>query len=179
MVGTYLIARHLITRLSDISDPEREKNEENRLRSTAILRRLDGPEDQLSQQNSNRPRKEDLNLSQYEQAVLQDLVFPEDIAVSFDDIGGLGHVIEELRESVIYPLTMPGLYATSSSLLSAPSGVLLYGPPGCVSNAGFQSRGIELIDRVGQNDAGKSTGTREWRLFHQLAHFDTDREMVW
>jgi len=58
-------------------------------------------------------------------------VFPEDIPVSFDDIGGLSDVIEELRESVIYPLTMPNLYSTSSSLLSAPSGVLLYGQPGC------------------------------------------------
>jgi ATPase family AAA domain-containing protein 1 len=51
--------------------------------------------------------------------------------VSFEDIGGLSNIIEELRESVIYPLTMPGLYSRSSSLLSAPSGVLLYGPPGC------------------------------------------------
>jgi ATPase family AAA domain-containing protein 1 len=62
---------------------------------------------------------------------LQELVFPEDIPVSFDDIGGLSDIIEDLRESVIYPLTLPELYSTSSSLLSAPSGVLLYGPPGC------------------------------------------------
>lgn len=47
------------------------------------------------------------------------------------DIGGLSDIIEELKESVIYPLTMPQLYAHTSSLLSAPSGVLLYGPPGC------------------------------------------------
>lgn len=47
------------------------------------------------------------------------------------DIGGLGDIIEELKESVIYPLTMPHLYSNTSSLLSAPSGVLLYGPPGC------------------------------------------------
>lgn len=47
------------------------------------------------------------------------------------DIGGMENVIEELKESVIYPLTMPHLYSHSSSLLSAPSGVLLYGPPGC------------------------------------------------
>ena len=40
-------------------------------------------------------------------------------------------MIEELREAVIYPLTMPHIYSQSSSLLSAPSGVLLYGPPGC------------------------------------------------
>src|SRR6201985_1873792 len=47
------------------------------------------------------------------------------------DIGGLDDIIEELKESVIYPLTMPHLYSHSSPLLSAPSGVLLYGPPGC------------------------------------------------
>ena len=47
------------------------------------------------------------------------------------DIGGLTEIIEELRESVIYPLTMPHLYSHTSALLSAPSGVLLYGPPGC------------------------------------------------
>ncbi|KAM0252378.1 hypothetical protein ACHAQJ_007710 [Trichoderma viride] len=46
-------------------------------------------------------------------------------------IGGLDMIIEELKESVIYPLTMPHLYQHAASLLSAPSGVLLYGPPGC------------------------------------------------
>ncbi|KAI4278618.1 MAG: hypothetical protein LQ337_000858 [Flavoplaca oasis] len=60
-----------------------------------------------------------------------DVVAPEDIPVTFEDIGGLGDIIDELKESVIYPLTMPQLYSQTSSLLSAPSGVLLYGPPGC------------------------------------------------
>jgi len=114
-------------------DPDAEQKETARLQSAAILRRLDEPErqDPGASHDSSRPRKEDLKLSQYEQAILQDLVFPGDIAVSFDDIGGLSDIIEELRESVIYPLTMPSLYSSSSSLLSAPSGVLLYGPPGC------------------------------------------------
>lgn len=60
-----------------------------------------------------------------------DVVAADDITMSFEDIGGLGGVIEELKESVIYPLTMPHLYSSTSSLLTAPSGVLLYGPPGC------------------------------------------------
>ena len=47
------------------------------------------------------------------------------------DIGGLDDVIEELKESVIYPLTMPHLYSQSSSLLSATSRDMIYGPPGC------------------------------------------------
>lgn len=72
-----------------------------------------------------------LSLNSYEQSIAMEVVAPQEIALSFDDIGGLDDIIEELRESVIYPLTMPHLYAGNSSLLSAPSGVLLYGPPGC------------------------------------------------
>lgn len=60
-----------------------------------------------------------------------EVVSPDEIPVAFEDIGGLDDIIEELRESVIYPLTMPQLYSRHSSLLTAPSGVLLYGPPGC------------------------------------------------
>lgn len=114
-------------------DPEADQKEQTRLRSAAILRRLDQPEQDILSLpvDRQRPLKEQLNLTNYEQVILQDLVFPEDIPVSFDDIGGLTDIIEELKESVIYPLTMPELYSTSSSLLTAPSGVLLYGQPGC------------------------------------------------
>ncbi|KAG6889634.1 hypothetical protein C0992_004525 [Termitomyces sp. T32_za158] len=45
-------------------------------------------------------------------------------------IGGLDPIISSLRESVIYPLLYPNLFSTSS-LLGAPKGVLLFGPPGC------------------------------------------------
>ena len=45
------------------------------------------------------PRRGDLNLTQYEQAILQDLVFPDDINVSFEDIGGLSHIIERAARS--------------------------------------------------------------------------------
>lgn len=87
--------------------------------------------DGLEEEAKGRQRLSEMKLNQYEHVILQDLVFPEDIPVSFEDIGGLGNIIEELKESVIYPLTMPDLYTHTSSLLAAPSGVLLYGPPGC------------------------------------------------
>ena len=114
-------------------DPDHEKQEKARIESAAILKRLDAPPANDTEELNvhNRPQREQLHLNQYEQVILQDLVFPEDIPVSFEDIGGLGNIIEELKESVIYPLTMPDLYMHSSSLLAAPSGVLLYGPPGC------------------------------------------------
>ncbi|KAL1297045.1 hypothetical protein AAFC00_004634 [Neodothiora populina] len=87
--------------------------------------------DQDDADKSAKARLSSLALNSYEQSVAMDVVAPSEIPLSFDDIGGLDDIIEELRESVIYPLTMPHLYAGNSSLLSAPSGVLLYGPPGC------------------------------------------------
>ena len=127
----YLLLRYMINKIN--FDPDAEQKEQARLKSAAILRRLDEPQNVSTEVHTDheRPRKEDLVLTQYEQAIAQDLVAPEDIPVSFEDIGGMKDIIEELKESVIYPLTMPGLYSRSSSLLSAPSGVLLYGPPGC------------------------------------------------
>ena len=125
----YYVVRYLTDKIN--FDPESEQKEQARRKSAAILRRLDEPidSDDDTQDARRRPRKEDLVLSQYEQAIAMDVVAPDDIPVSFDDIGGLKDIIEELKESVIYPLTMN--YSRSSSLLSAHSGVLLYGPPGC------------------------------------------------
>ena len=110
-------------------DPDAEQKERTSRKSAAILKRLDEVpfESTPATEGHHRPKKEALELNAYEQVILQELIFPDDISVSFDDIGGLSSTIEELRESVIYPLTMPGLYSQSSSLLSAPSGVLLYG----------------------------------------------------
>ncbi|KXT05043.1 hypothetical protein AC578_10307 [Pseudocercospora eumusae] len=91
----------------------------------------DDDDDEDRRHYAERSPKEDLTLNQYEQSIAMEVVSPSDIPVTFNDIGGLDEIIEELRESVIYPLTMPHLYSNHSSLLTAPSGVLLYGPPGC------------------------------------------------
>ncbi|KAI7635012.1 ATPase family AAA domain-containing protein 1, partial [Hortaea werneckii] len=72
-----------------------------------------------------------LTLTPYEQTIAMEVVSPAEIPITFADIGGLDLIIDDLRETVIYPLTLPHLYTTTSSLLTAPSGVLLYGPPGC------------------------------------------------
>ncbi|KAK5129938.1 hypothetical protein LTR08_002698 [Meristemomyces frigidus] len=81
--------------------------------------------------HQDRLRSHELVLTPYEQTIAMSVVAPADIPVGFDDIGGLEPIIDDLRESVIYPLTLPHLYTSHSSLLTAPSGVLLYGPPGC------------------------------------------------
>jgi ATPase family AAA domain-containing protein 1 len=77
------------------------------------------------------------------------VIHPDDIEVKFSgmnlqhaaslfthsiwlsDVGGLEPIIASLRESIIYPLLYPNLFGASSSLIGAPKGVLLYGPPGC------------------------------------------------
>ncbi|KAB2105456.1 hypothetical protein AG0111_0g6107 [Alternaria gaisen] len=137
----YFVIRNLLTRL----DPEAQQKEEARAKASAATRKLDAiltskrrksygeydSEDDDTESRPRRPRIQDLNLSTYEQTIAMEVVAPEEIPVSFEDIGGLDSIIDELKESVIYPLTMPHLYSHSSSLLSAPSGVLLYGPPGC------------------------------------------------
>ncbi|CZR62507.1 probable ATPase family AAA domain-containing protein 1 [Phialocephala subalpina] len=135
----YYIAKSVVASLPLGTDPEKEQHEQARVKATANLRRLGrsrGEEDSdddsgRNTDSSRRPRKEDFDLDQYESQIAMEVVAPEDIPVGFDDIGGLDDIIEELKESVIYPLTMPHLYSQTSSLLAAPSGVLLYGPPGC------------------------------------------------
>ncbi|KAI0365320.1 ATPase [Pilatotrama ljubarskyi] len=72
----------------------------------------------------------DLKLDEYESQIASEVIHPDDIDVRFTDIGGLDPIISSLQESVILPLRFPNLFA-SSSLLGAPKGVLLFGPPGC------------------------------------------------
>jgi proteasome regulatory subunit len=48
--------------------------------------------------------------------------------VTFDNIGGLGKEIEEVREAVEYPLTKPEIYERVG--VEPPKGILLFGSPG-------------------------------------------------
>ncbi|KAI0840841.1 AAA-domain-containing protein [Hypoxylon sp. FL0890] len=137
--AAWFLTRNLISTLQgSLADPDKEKREQARIKAKANLQRLrksrnyeEGNEEDLSSGTGRGPRVEDLVLNEYENLVALEVVAPEDIPVGFDDIGGLEDIIEEVKESVIYPLTMPHLYSHAAPLLSAPSGVLLYGPPGC------------------------------------------------
>ncbi|KAK7423786.1 mitochondrial dynamin GTPase Msp1 [Neonectria magnoliae] len=136
--GLYVARTFLNPILSNLADPDKEKHEQARRQAKAHLERLnrhrqaeDDYDDDDDSSSRRGPRAEDLVLNEYENLVALEMVPPQDISVGFDDIGGLDTIIEELKESVIYPLTMPHLYSHAAPLLSAPSGVLLYGPPGC------------------------------------------------
>ncbi|ODV97408.1 hypothetical protein PACTADRAFT_74918 [Pachysolen tannophilus NRRL Y-2460] len=77
------------------------------------------------------PKFDDSNLSEHEKLILSNVITPAEISVTFADIGGLDPIIDELKESVLLPLTHPEIYNHYSNLLKAPKGVLLHGPPGC------------------------------------------------
>jgi len=83
--------------------------------------------------------------------------------VTFDDIGALNRVKEELRMSILLPSRYPERFASFG--ISKPSGVLLHGPPGCgktliakavsnMSHCNFLSiKGPELITKyVGDSE---------------------------
>ncbi|TGZ84322.1 AAA-domain-containing protein [Ascodesmis nigricans] len=83
--------------------------------------------------------------------------------VTWSSIGALHSIREDLRMSIVLPITDPGLFTRAG--LSKPIGVLLWGPPGCgktllakavanESNANFISvKGPELLNKyVGESE---------------------------
>ncbi|KAJ9083354.1 mitochondrial dynamin GTPase Msp1 [Entomophthora muscae] len=94
-------------------DPSQEKKKDAKSKSQKLL---------------DKYGKKDLQLTEYEQIISTELVHCDEIPVNFS---GLDLIIDELKETVIYPLKYPSLFNERSSLLGPPKGVLLYGPPGC------------------------------------------------
>lgn len=77
-------------------------------------------------------------------------------SITFDDVGGMDDIKEEIRLKVIYPLEHPEMYETYGKGVGG--GILMYGPPGCGKthlaratagevSAGFIAVGIhEVLD---------------------------------
>lgn len=116
-LSVYFILNNILNDYVDNS----MKNKESEKKGKGILKKL---------QSSN-PHLRNISLNQYEKLLLNSLVTPEEISVTFNDVGGLQDIIDELREAVILPLTEPELFATHLDLIQSPKGVLFYGPPGC------------------------------------------------
>lgn len=83
--------------------------------------------------------------------------------LSFDDVGGMERVKEEIRMKIILPLRQPDLFRAYGKKIGG--GILLYGPPGCGKTylaratagevqAGFLSIGIsDVLDMwIGQSE---------------------------
>jgi hypothetical protein len=71
----------------------------------------------------------DVAVDQYEKQLLSEVIPPEEINVSFDDIGALEVVKNTLHEVVILPLQRPELFMRGA-LTKPTKGLLMFGPPG-------------------------------------------------
>ncbi|AJR99847.1 Msp1p [Saccharomyces cerevisiae YJM1419] len=122
LVGTGISLYYLVSRLlNDVeSGPLSGKSRESKAKQSLQWEKL----------VKRSPPLAEVTLDAYERTILSSIVTPDEINITFQDIGGLDPLISDLHESVIYPLMMPEVYS-NSPLLQAPSGVLLYGPPGC------------------------------------------------
>jgi proteasome-associated ATPase len=60
---------------------------------------------------------------------VEELILEEVPDISYQDIGGLGEQIEQIRDAVELPFLHADLFAEHQ--LKPPKGILLYGPPGC------------------------------------------------
>lgn len=94
--------------------------------------------------------------------------------VSWDEIGALSFVRDELRMAVVEPINHPEFFERVG--ISSPAGVLLWGPPGCgktllakavanESNTNFISvKGPELLNKVSNSTRGGKAGNFGWLL---------------
>lgn len=87
-------------------------------------------------------------LSDYELTIASQLVSPDEITISWNDIAGLDDIIDELKATIILPMKVPDLY-NYSKLHEPPKGVLLYGPPGVgktmIAKATAKEAGARLV----------------------------------
>ncbi|CAN0889001.1 Outer mitochondrial transmembrane helix translocase [Linum grandiflorum] len=79
--------------------------------------------------SSKKSLKDVVTENEFEKKLLGDVIPPNDIGVSFDDIGALENVKETLKELVMLPLQRPGLFC-KGQLTKPCKGILLFGPPG-------------------------------------------------
>jgi len=94
--------------------------------------------------------------------------------VTYDDLGGLGSTIDQVREMVELPLRYPELFRRLG--VDPPKGVLLHGPPGTgktrLAKAVANESHAEFFHIAGPEIMGSAYGEREKRLrdvFEQAA----------
>ncbi len=86
---------------------------------------------------------------------VENLVLEEVPDITYEDIGGLGPQIEQIRDAVELPFLHPDLYREHG--LKPPKGILLYGPPGCgktlIAKAVAHSLAAKAAERSGSAQA--------------------------
>ncbi|HEU5035006.1 MAG TPA: proteasome ATPase [Mycobacteriales bacterium] len=87
-------------------------------------------------------------------AEVEELVLEEVPDIGYEDIGGLGDQIEQIRDAVELPFLHRDLFLEHQ--LKPPKGILLYGPPGCGKTLIAKAVANSLAKKVAE--AGKGEG---------------------
>jgi proteasome-associated ATPase len=86
---------------------------------------------------------------------VEEVILEEIPDVTYEQIGGLGKQIEDIRDAVELPFLYAELFAEHQ--LQPPKGVLLYGPPGCgktlIAKAVANSLAQQMAEKTGRADA--------------------------
>src|SRR6478735_6818039 len=84
---------------------------------------------------------------------VEDLLLEEVPDISYADIGGLDHQIEQIADAVELPFLYQELFAEHR--LPAPKGILLYGPPGCGKTLIAKAVANSLAKKVAASTGGE------------------------
>ncbi|KAG1365229.1 putative ATPase family AAA domain-containing protein 1 [Cocos nucifera] len=84
---------------------------------------------QSDTKSTKKSLKDVVTENEFEKRLLADVIPPDDIGVTFDDIGALENVKDTLKELVMLPLQRPELFC-KGQLTKPCKGILLFGPPG-------------------------------------------------
>jgi len=83
---------------------------------------------------------------------VEEVILEEIPDISYEDIGGLGEQIEDIRDAVELPFLYAELFVEHQ--LKPPKGVLLYGPPGCgktlIAKAVANSLAQQVAEKTGR-----------------------------
>jgi SpoVK/Ycf46/Vps4 family AAA+-type ATPase len=123
--------KHDLAFVSALDKLEEEEAQGNSKRNLGNTRKFNSPIATGQVRKSSDPKLKNIDPSMVE-TVMNEIV--ENVHhVTWDDVCGLQHAKKSIREIVVLPMLRPDIF---TGLRSPPKGLLLFGPPGCLVNAG-------------------------------------------